>query len=97
MNARGIVVVGIAVAGVVASGIASAECQCACVNGTVQAICQSAIDLKPICAPTICPITPPSIAPISAPRVPPIGTSHCAPRQVYDPSTGQYIWTDLCE
>jgi len=95
--ARMIRVLGFACVGLTAATMASAACQCACVGGTVQAICQSAIDLKSICAPTICPITPPAIAPIAAPRVPPIGTSHCASRQVYDPSTGQYVWKELCE
>jgi hypothetical protein len=94
---RVIRVMGFAMIGLMGAGIASAECECACVNGTVQAICQSAIDLQPICAPTICPITPPAVTPIMAPQVPPIGTSQCAPRQVYDPATGQYVWQDLCE
>ena len=94
---QGIRIFGFAISGLVGPGIASAGCQCACVNGTVQAICQSAIDLKPICAPTVCPIAPPAVTPITAPKVPPIGASHCAPRQVYDPSTGQYVWKDLCE
>ena len=55
--------------------VAFANCVCRCVNGSVQALCSSSIDLPPICAPQICPITPPSIAPIQAPSIPPIGTT----------------------
>jgi hypothetical protein len=80
-----------------AANVANADCQCACVNGTVQAICESAIDLKPLCPPTLCPLAPPAITPIAAPTLPPIGTSHCAPKQVVDPNTGEYIWRTLCE
>ena len=64
--------------------IASAEarCVCRCVNGDVQPICESAIDLPPICAPQICPLAPPSVTPIMPPTVPPIGTTGCEEKQV---------------
>jgi hypothetical protein len=52
---------------------AFAGCVCRCVNGSVQAICSSTLDIQPICAPQICPIVPPSIAPIQTPTIPPIG------------------------
>lgn len=86
-----------ALATAIRAGVSEAECQCACVNGTVQAICRNAIDLKPVCSPTLCPLVPPAVKPITAPQVPPIGTSHCAPHQVFDPSTGQYVWKQLCQ
>lgn len=75
---------------------AQAACVCRCVNGTVQAICTSSLDIRPICSPTICPIAPPSIAPIQPPRVPPIGTSRCVQRQVLNPYTNQYEWREVC-
>lgn len=75
---------------------ASAECACMCVSGEVQAICQSSIDLKPICAPRICPIVPPSIPPILTPSIPPIGTNQCRNEQVYNSTTGRYEWKQIC-
>jgi len=75
---------------------ASAACVCRCVNGEVQALCSSAIDLPPICPPRVCPITPPSVAPIQAPRVPPIGTTICRQAQVVNPRTGRYEWREVC-
>jgi hypothetical protein len=77
--------------------VASGNCVCACISGEVQAICQSSIDVEPICAPRVCPIAPPAIEPITAPRVPPVGTSECGPRLVYDDENDQYVWTTLCE
>ncbi len=79
-----------------ASQIATAACICQCVNGHVEAICQSAIDLKPICSPTLCPLVPPSLKPIESPTVPPIGTSQCHNQQVWNPSLGRYEWVRLC-
>ena len=78
-------------------GSAQANCECRCVNGSVQALCESSIDLKPICAPTICPLVPPAIAPITAPTLPPLGTSHCSNQQVLNPATGQYEWQRICQ
>ncbi len=75
----------------------SASCYCACVNGQVQAICSSSIDLKPICAPRVCPIKSPSIRPIQAPMVPPIGTSNCRKEQVYNDNNGRYEWRTICK
>lgn len=75
---------------------ATARCQCTCVNGSLQAVCSSAIDLPPICAPTICPIAPPSVRPIDTPRVPPIGATYCQNEQVLNPVTGRYEWRQIC-
>jgi hypothetical protein len=76
---------------------AMADCSCACVNGSVQAICSSSIDIEPICAPRVCPITPPSVAPIQMPTIPPIGTSHCHQVQVLNTWTHQYEWQQVCQ
>jgi hypothetical protein len=75
---------------------AAAGCVCRCVNGQVEAICQSAIDLRPVCGPAVCPIVPPRISPIESPRVPPVGTSQCHNQQVWNPTTGRYEWQRLC-
>jgi len=75
---------------------ADAACECRCVNGNMQALCTSAIDIRPICGPTVCQIVPPSIAPIQSPTIPPIGTSSCSQAQVLDPYTHQYVWQQVC-
>jgi hypothetical protein len=75
---------------------AHAECVCRCVNGEVQPICRSSLDLPPICAPQICPLTPPSIQPIQPPTLPPLGTSNCRQAQVFNPNTGRYEWKTVC-
>ena len=80
-----------------ASQLASAACVCRCVGGEVKALCQSSIDLPPICAPQVCPIVPPAVAPIPAPRVPPIGTSSCKEVQVLNPVTNRYEWRSVCK
>ncbi len=76
---------------------AFAGCICRCVNGAMQGICSSSIDIPPICAPTVCPIVPPSITPIQPPTIPPIGTTSCAPVQVLNPRTNQYEWRRVCQ
>jgi hypothetical protein len=76
---------------------ANADCVCRCVNGEVRAICQSSIDLQPICAPAVCPIVPSRVEPITPPTVPPIGTSGCRNVQVLNPDTGQYEWHRVCQ
>jgi hypothetical protein len=73
-----------------------ANCQCACVNGQVQAVCAGAQGIKPFCPPQICAFTPPSIAPVQQPRVPPVGTSKCEQKQVYNDSTHEYEWQEIC-
>jgi hypothetical protein len=76
--------------------LAGAECACECVNGAQQAICSSAIELRPICPPRICPIVPRAITPIMPPYIPPIGTSGCRMEQVYNNFTGMYQFERVC-
>lgn len=83
-------------AGTVAAPPAAADCVCRCVNGTVQALCSSTLDVEPICAPAICPIVPPAIRPIDPPTLPPIGTTECRPEQVLNPATNRYEWRQVC-
>jgi hypothetical protein len=75
---------------------AQAACVCQCVNGQMQPICENAMDLPPLCPPTICGIVPPSIRPIAPPMIPPIGTNSCGPEQVQNLVTGIYEWRTVC-
>ncbi len=86
----------LAVALVLVTLPANAECVCACVGGAVVPICESSIDLTPICAPRICPLVPPSIEPIAPLRLAPLGTTTCIQKQVYNEFTKQYEWQQIC-
>jgi len=87
----------VVIALVVSPSLAYAACACRCVGGRVQPLCSSTLEIRPICAPTICPLVPPSIAPIDTPYVPPVGASVCRFRQVLDPDTEEYEWRRICE
>lgn len=76
---------------------AGAACVCRCVNGEMKPICESSIDLPPICPPTVCPLVPPAVAPIQTPRVPPIGTKECRQQQVLNPNANRYEWREVCK
>jgi hypothetical protein len=76
-------------------GTANAACTCQCVDGQMQPLCQSAIDLPPICPATICPIAAPSLAPLEPPTLPPLGTSQCRQARVCD-SVGNCQWQQVC-
>jgi hypothetical protein len=73
---------------------ANAACQCVCMNGNVEAVCSSSIDIRPICSPRICPIVPPSVRPIDPPRVPPVGATRCRSEQVWNGE--RYEWVEIC-
>jgi hypothetical protein len=75
---------------------AGAQCVCRCVNGSVQPVCRSSIDLPPVCMPAVCPITPPAISPMQMPQLPPLGTSNCRQVQILNPYNGQYQWRTVC-
>ncbi len=77
------------------SARAEASCTCQCVDGEMQPLCSGAIDLPPICPPTICPLAPSSIAPINPPVLPPLGTSACRQARVCDQS-GNCRWQQVC-
>jgi hypothetical protein len=74
---------------------AEAACTCQCVNGQMQPLCSSAIDVPPICPPTVCPIMAPSIAPIAPPTIPPAGTTACRQARVCD-QFGNCRWQEVC-
>jgi hypothetical protein len=54
-------------------------------------LCTSAIDLPPICLPTICPLVPLSIQPIQPPVIPPVGTTSCEQKQVWSLRRGRIV------
>jgi len=74
----------------------NAACTCQCVNGQIQPLCQSTIDMPPVCAPTICPIVAPSLPPLPALILPPLGTSQCRQAQICD-TQGKCEWQQVCE
>lgn len=76
------------------AGKANAACNCRCVDGQVQPICDRAVDLPRPCPPTLCPLPAPSVAPISRPTLPPLGTSQCRQAQVCGPSGCG--WQEVC-
>jgi len=75
---------------------ARAACVCRCVDGEMQSLCESSVDVPPVCPVTVCAIVPPSIKPVQPPAIPPLGTSQCSQRQVLNPTTRQYEWRDVC-
>ena len=77
------------------SARADASCTCQCVNGEMQPLCSSSLDIPPICPPRVCPMPVPSIAPINPPTVPPLGTSSCRQARVCDPF-GNCRWQQVC-
>jgi len=76
---------------------AHANCDCVCVNGHVEQLCDSSYDMPTICAAQICPIAPPTLAPLAPAVIPPIGTSSCWMDRIYNSITGQYEWTMVCQ
>lgn len=77
-------------------GATHAECICQCVDGEMEPLCESSIDLRPICPLTMCPIVAPSTAPIDTPTIPPPGTSQCKPARVCD-TFGNCRWQRVCD
>ena len=80
------------------TGVADAACRCVCIEGysTPQPLCDSSIEVRPICAPRVCPVAQPSVPPVQAPVVPPVGTTNCQQEHVFNPFTGQYEWKTVC-
>ncbi len=85
----------VACAVLLVGGDAQAACTCQCVDGQMQPLCGSAIDLPPICPPAVCGPAAPSIAPINPPTVPPLGTSSCRQARVCD-QFGNCRWQQVC-
>ena len=75
---------------------AEASCTCQCVDGEMQPLCSSSIDIPPICPPRICPLAVPSIEPINPPKIPPVGTSSCRQARICD-QFGNCRWQQVCQ
>ena len=75
---------------------ADAACICRCVNGQVRALCNSTIDIPPICPPRLCPIAPAKIKPLPSLKLNPLGTTSCQQKMVLNPKTYQYEWKRVC-
>src|SRR5579863_9474222 len=73
-----------------------AACVCRCVDGEMQPLCHSSVDVPPVCPVTVCAIVPPSVRPVQPLGLPPLGTSQCSQRQVLNPTTRQYEWRNVC-
>lgn len=84
-----------ALIGIALPQTAWAGCTCQCVDGEMQPLCDSTIDLEPICPPAVCPIASPSIAPIQPPTLPPLGTSSCRQARLCD-NFGNCRWQEVC-
>jgi hypothetical protein len=72
------------------------KCECSCVNGTVQALCSSTIDIRPICPEKLCPVVIKTVKPLHTPSLPPVGTKSCDLQQVYNEDKRQYEWQEIC-
>jgi hypothetical protein len=83
-------------AGMLPANPASASCQCTCVNGQAKAICQSSLDVAPVCPPRVCAIPPPSMRPLDAPRTPPAAAKQCRMEQVLNRANNRYEWQQVC-
>ncbi|HEY4986769.1 MAG TPA: hypothetical protein VII39_09130 [Bradyrhizobium sp.] len=86
----------IAAVGLLVSTTAKASCACRCVDGEMQPLCTSSIDLPPICPMTTCALTPPAIRPIQPPQLPPLGTTQRSQHQVFNPAARRYDWQTVC-
>jgi hypothetical protein len=76
---------------------ASAECRCSCVNGEIEAVCISASELPPVCAPRACTAKPVRASLIADKRT--VGTvakQECRETEILNPRTGSYVVKRVC-
>jgi hypothetical protein len=76
--------------------VAHAGCTCQCINGHMQPLCDSTIDLPPLCPPTLCPLESPSLPPLETPTLPPLGTNSCHQARICD-AYGNCRWQEVCQ
>ncbi len=75
------------------SSLAHAACTCKCVLGNVVPVCDSAMDIRPFCAPRMCPVVDPN-KPIPQPK---LGAApECTQERVWNPYTAEYDWRAKC-
>jgi hypothetical protein len=70
-------------------------CICLCVDGDLQPVCDSPLDLQPICGYEMCGNPPPALKPLEPIQLPPLGTSKCGLKQVK--IGGVWQWVSICE
>jgi hypothetical protein len=75
---------------------ARAACNCLCVNGRMQAVCERITDVAPICPSSFCPSRRALIAPLRPLILPPVGTSKCRQAWVCD-SYRRCSWQPVCQ
>jgi hypothetical protein len=83
-------------AGMLPANPAFASCQCTCVNGRAKAICQSSLDVAPVCSPRVCAIPLPGVRPLDTPRTPPAAAKQCRMEQVLNRTNNRYEWQQVC-
>lgn len=80
-----------------AASVASADCECYCIDGEVASVCETAMDLEPVCSALICPPLPLEPEPIPDLVQVPVGATECRQHQVYDKFMDKYEWVMLCK
>ena len=72
-----------------------AGCTCQCVDGQMQPLCSSSLDIALTCM-GICGLVVPSVAPINPPRIPALGATSCRQAQICD-QFGNCRWQQVCQ
>ena len=80
------------------SNVARADCECTCVGGEYQAVCDDSAEDKPECPTEICAIAPP-VADEAAeePYLPPARRRACRPEMAWDPVLREYRRMVVCD
>ena len=78
--------------------VAHADCECTCIDGEYQAVCDEASEVKPECPTEICAIAPP-VADDKAeePYLPPPRRRSCRPEVAWDPVLREYRRMVVCD
>lgn len=80
------------------STVARADCECTCIGGEYQAVCDDAADVKTECPTEICAIAPP-VADDEAeePYLPPPRRRACRHEMAWDPVLREYRRMVICD
>ena len=81
-----------------ASQPANAACNCVCVAGKPQAVCQSQTDVPPVCMPRTCPTASRLVDPApSSSTASALAKSSCPKAQILNAITHEYEWKAVCK